>query len=138
MSDDKIELEVVTPLRLAVSTKVGEVSAPSVDGEFGVLEGHRPLLAALEHGPVTYTVDGKVKKAAVAPGFAEIGPDKVVLLVEDWVPAEDIDADDARDALAQAELKLKDLQGEELSAEYAAARREEKWASVRLDLAKGA
>ena len=136
MADDTIKLEVVTPLEQAVSQMVSEVTAPSVQGEFGVLEGHRPLLAALEYGPVKYRAEGTLKEAAVGPGFAEAGPNQVVLLVEQWVPAERIDLDDARDELAQAELKLRELSGKELTSEYKEARRDEKWAAVRLDVAK--
>jgi len=136
MSEDVIKLEVVTPLQLAVSTSVSEVSAPSVNGEFGVLPGHRPLLAALEHGGVKYVEGGRTKRAAVAPGFAEVGPDRVMLLVERWVPAEKIDVEDVRDELARAEMKVKELLGQESTAEYEHALREERWASVRLEVAK--
>lgn len=136
MAEDIIKLEVVTPLQLAVATNVSEVSAPSVNGEFGVLPGHRPLLAALEHGAVKYVEGGRVKHAAVAPGFAEVGPDEVVLLVERWERAEDIDVDDARDDFARAELRVKELLGQESTAEYEQAHRDERWASVRLEVAK--
>lgn len=136
MAEDIIKLEVVTPLELAVSTTVAEVSAPSVEGEFGVLPGHRPLLAALEHGTVKYVEGGTAKFAAVAQGFAEVGPDRVVLLVEHWIPSAEIDAEDVRDELARAEMKVKDLLGKESSAEFEQALRDEKWASVRLDVAE--
>ncbi len=136
MAGDSISLEVVTPLALVVEAEVAEVTAPSVNGEFGVLPGHRPLLAALEHGRVTYIEGNQTKLAAVAPGFAEVGPDRVVLLVEHWIPAEDIDLDDARDELARAELKVKELLGEESSSDYELARREENWAAVRVDVAE--
>jgi F-type H+-transporting ATPase subunit epsilon len=136
MAEDSIKLEVVTPLRRAVSTTVSEISAPSVIGEFGVLPGHRPLLAALEHGVVKYIEGSKTRFAASAPGFAEVGSDRVVLMVERWVPAEKIDAEEVRDELARAELKVKELLGQENTATYEQALREEKWASVRLEVAK--
>ena len=136
MAEDTIKLEVVTPLQLAVSTTVSDVSAPSVDGEFGVLPGHRPLLAALQHGSVCYTEKGKKRFAAAAPGFAEVGLSSVVLLVEHWVPAEEIDIEDARDELARSELKVKELLGQENTAEYKQALRDERWAAVRLEVAK--
>jgi F-type H+-transporting ATPase subunit epsilon len=136
MAEDSIKLEVVTPMQLAVSTEVSDVSAPSVQGEFGVLPGHRPLLAALEYGRVMYHEGSSAKLAAVAPGFAEVGPDRVVLLVEHWVPASDIDIEDVRDELARAELKVKELLGDESTADYEQALRDEKWASVRLEVAE--
>lgn len=136
MAEDSIKLEVVTPVKAAVSATVSEVTAPSVQGEFGVLPGHRPLLAALDFGRVRYETGGKAHQAAVGPGFAEVGPGQVTLLVEHWVPAEKLDPEELRDELARAELKIKDLMGQESTAEYQQALRDEKWASVRLDLAK--
>ena len=50
---DKILLEIVTPRGTALSAQVDEVTAPSVKGEFGVLPGHLPLLAALRTGIVS-------------------------------------------------------------------------------------
>jgi F-type H+-transporting ATPase subunit epsilon len=136
MAEEIISLEVVTPLKLAIETEVSEVSAPSVDGEFGVLPGHRPLLAALKHGPVKYLESGKAKHAAVGPGFAEIGPDRVVLLVEHFVPGEEIDVEEVQDELARAEDKKKELLGQETTTEYEEALRDEQWADVRLQVAK--
>ncbi len=138
MAEDSVKLEVVTPIEAAVSTTVSMVTAPSVQGEFGVLPGHRPLLAALDFGRVRYEAKGKTKEAAVGPGFAEVGPDQVTLLVEHWIPAEKLDIEEMRDELARAELKLKDLMGQETTAEYENAQRDEKWAAVRLEVAKHA
>ena len=50
MVAEKIELEIVTPKGRALLASVDEVTAPSVQGEFGVLPGHLPLLAALRAG----------------------------------------------------------------------------------------
>jgi len=47
---DQILLEIVTPRGRALSVSVDEVTAPSVHGEFGVLPGHLPLLAACAPG----------------------------------------------------------------------------------------
>jgi F-type H+-transporting ATPase subunit epsilon len=138
MAEDAIRLEVVTPQKLALSTVVSEVTGPSVEGEFGVLEGHRPLLAALKHGPVKYRERGVSKEAAVGPGFAEVRPHQVYLLVERWLPAAEIDVDEARDDLARAEMTLRELAGQEQTAEHKAARLEAAWAEVRLDVGRRA
>jgi len=50
----KIRLEVVTPEGLALNADVDEFTSPSVQGQFGVLPGHLPLLAALRTGVVSY------------------------------------------------------------------------------------
>ena len=67
---DKIQLEIVTPKGRALEASVDEVTAPSVRGEFGVLPGHIPLLAALRAGIVTYRQGSETKRCAVGEGFA--------------------------------------------------------------------
>jgi F-type H+-transporting ATPase subunit epsilon len=136
MAENLLTLEVVTPERLEVSAQVAEISAPSVDGEFGVLPGHVDLLAALKPGIVTYKEENRIKYAAVAQGYAEVRADRVVLLVEQWVTPDEVDVDDVRDELARAELRVKELSSLESSAEYEQARRDERWAAVRLEVAK--
>ncbi len=88
---DKILLEIVTPKGRALSVSADEVTAPSVDGEFGVLPGHLPLLAALRTGIVSYRVGSDTKKCAVGPGFVEAGPDKVAILTDEYIEREGID-----------------------------------------------
>ncbi len=51
---ESILLEIVTPTGVALRERVTDVTAPSVAGEFGVLPGHLPLLAALRTGLVTW------------------------------------------------------------------------------------
>jgi len=88
---DKIQLEIVTPRGRALSVSAEEVTAPSVDGEFGVMPGHLPLLAALRTGLVTYRVGGETKKCAVGPGFVEAGPDKVSIVTDEFTERDAID-----------------------------------------------
>ena len=71
---DKISLEVVTPKGRALKVEVDEVTAPSVEGEFGVLPGHLPLLAALHTGIVSYRVGGKRSAARWGKGSPRLGP----------------------------------------------------------------
>ena len=82
MAEGAIELEIVTPDGVALREKVQMLTAPSVDGEFGVLPGHRPLLAALKTGIVTYTKNGTEVRVAVGPGFVEVFEDRAVLLTD--------------------------------------------------------
>ncbi len=77
-----LTLSVVTPTGAAVTAETDQVEAPSVHGEFGVLPGHRPLLAALRAGVVRYRTAGKTLAVAVGPGFAEISPDSVTVLTD--------------------------------------------------------
>lgn len=89
--EGKIELEIVTPKGRALAASVDEVTAPSVQGEFGVLPGHLPMVAALRPGIVTYKQGSDTKKVAVGPGFAEAGPDKLLILADDFADRASID-----------------------------------------------
>ena len=108
---DKIALEIVTPKGRALTASVDEVTAPSVNGEFGVLPGHLPLLAALRTGIVTYRQGGETKRCAVGAGFAEAGPDRLVILTDEFTEREQIDPVLVRKALAEAQQDLQKLEG---------------------------
>lgn len=146
---DKIELEIVTPKGRALAVAVDEVTAPSVDGEFGVLPGHLPLLVAVRTGLVTYRAAGQSKRVAVGPGFAEAGPDKLVILTDEYSDREHVDPVIVRKDLAEVEQQLQALegvpmvaagtQGGEASAVDARARRDvlvarENWLAAQLEL----
>jgi F-type H+-transporting ATPase subunit epsilon len=108
---DKIALEIVTPKGRALMASVDEVTAPSVEGEFGILPGHLPLLAALRTGLVTYRQGGETKRCAVGPGFAEAGPDKLVILTDEYTERERIDPVVVRKELAEVEAELQKMEG---------------------------
>src|ERR1019366_8083408 len=111
MVADKIELEIVTPRGRALSASVDEVTAPSVQGEFGVLPGHLPLLAAIRTGIVTYRAGSETKRCAVGAGFAEAGPDKLVILTDEYTERHRIDPVLVRKELAEVEQQLAKLEG---------------------------
>ena len=129
-----LSLEVATPLGLALQTECESIAAPSVEGEFGVFPGHLPLLAALRSGVVTYQADGKSVRVAVGPGFVEAGPEKVLLLTDSFALAEDVDADEVRESLADAEKRLEALETEYVGTEYDEIERDIEWAHARLAL----
>src|ERR1700733_6173303 len=103
---DKIQLEIVTPRGRALSVSADEVTAPSVDGEFGVLPGHLPLLAALRTGLVSYRIGSETKKCAVGPGFVEAGPDKVAILTDEYTEREQIDPVVVRKELSEVQAQM--------------------------------
>jgi F-type H+-transporting ATPase subunit epsilon len=111
MAGDKIALEIVTPRGRALMASVDEVTAPSVQGEFGVLPGHLPLLAALRTGIVTYKEGGETKRCAVGGGFAEAGPDRLVILTDEYADREKIDPVVVRKELAEVQQELQKLEG---------------------------
>ena len=103
---ERLWLDLATPTRLVVSAAADEVVVPSVDGYFGVLSGHAPLLALVGVGEVTYRVGREERYLAVSGGFAEVGPDRVTILAETAEEPEGIDVTRARSARERAERRL--------------------------------
>jgi len=102
----KLTLEIVTPQRLLAEEQVEEVQLPARRGYLGILPGHAPLLTELGVGDLTYRLGKDVYHLAIVNGFAEVLPDRVIVLAEVGERADEIDADRARDALKRAEERL--------------------------------
>lgn len=131
-----LHLEIVTPKGSVVSEDAGEVILPGKLGEFGVLDGHIPFLSAIRPGVLSYTADGARRQLAVGNGFAEVGAgDKVLVLTDAHAFPEDVDADETRQELQDAEARLKGWTGE-LNAEHQEIRDDAEWAEARLELKK--
>lgn len=132
--NNSLTLEVVTPEGLALRETVDELTAPSVDGDFGVLPGHRPLLAALRTGIATFRKGNEEIHVAVGPGFAEISEDQVVLLTDRFCRRDEIDMIQLRQELKEADEELETFDGELGGAEHGALIRRARWAATRLEL----
>jgi F-type H+-transporting ATPase subunit epsilon len=114
--EGKIQLEIVTPRGRALTAAVDEVTAPSVAGEFGVLPGHLPLLAALRTGIVSYKQGAETKRCAVGAGFAEAGPDRLVMLTNEYAEREGVDPVVVRKELAEVQGQLQKLESVPIAA----------------------
>jgi len=131
-----LRLDVVTPAGVAVRKDVDTVEAPSVDGEFGVLPGHLPLLAALKAGVVRYRSEGKTFVLAVGAGFAEAGSDLMTILTDRCLEAKDIDVAKALTELDAAAKKLEAFNGPQEGAEFEELTRTAQWFQAQLDAAR--
>lgn len=130
----RLTLEIVTPQGLRLREKVRSVTAPGSEGELGLLPGHRPLLAALNTGIVTYEADHGRERVAVGPGMIELFEDRVVLLTERFVRQQDVQPEQARLELGQADEALESFTGDPGSPEYLTLALRQLWAAVQLDL----
>jgi F-type H+-transporting ATPase subunit epsilon len=129
-----IHLEVVTPEGVKLAADVTEFTATSVDGEFGVLPGHVPLLAALATGIVSYTLSGEKHAVAVGAGFAEVSDDKALLITDRFIKKDDIDPVVVRLDLKEADEALDKFDGDMQGAEYGELVARELWAAAELEL----
>ena len=107
MLPDKLTLEIVTPERRVLSETVDEVVLPGKLGSMGVLPGHAPLLTSLGVGELEYRKGGAKRYMAVAGGFAEVLPTRVIILAGTAEKAEEIDLDRARAKRERIESQMK-------------------------------
>ena len=100
-------LELVTPEQILLSAQVRSVRAPGIEGSFGVLAGHAPLMTALTIGLIKVEHEnGDLEHIATSGGFMEVNRDKVTILADTAERAEDIDVVRAEAAIAQAREAL--------------------------------
>jgi F-type H+-transporting ATPase subunit epsilon len=99
---EKIELQLVTPERHILSEDVDSLEMPGKDGYLGILPGHAPLITELGVGILTYLKGGETRYLTVMYGFAEVLPDRVIVLAEVSERAEEIDVARANAALERA------------------------------------
>ena len=102
----RLQLEIVTPDRVVLSSEAEYVSMPGAEGEFGILPGHIPFFAALKIGCMYFQRDGKTTYVCLMGGFAEIANDRVQVLADSAELASEIDINRAEAALKRAEERL--------------------------------
>jgi F-type H+-transporting ATPase subunit epsilon len=129
-----IELEIVTPERLAYSDTVDSVVLPGSEGEIGVLPNHAPLVSMLGVGELRIRKDGQEESFAIAGGFLQVRPDKVVVMAETADLASEIDLERAQEARREAERALEG--GFQEGADLSAARAQLQQALLRIRVAE--
>jgi F-type H+-transporting ATPase subunit epsilon len=129
---DRLRLELATPTRLVVGEAVDEAVVPGLEGYFGVLPGHAPFLTLVGTGEVTYRVGRTERHLAVSGGFAEAGPDRVLVLADVAERPEEIDVPRARAARERAERRLSGRPEEEVDLPRALAALERAQARLRV------
>lgn len=79
-----LHFELVTPEKLVRSEEVYMVTVPGTEGDFGVLQGHAPLVSTLRDGMLAvYPTQGAEPiSIAVEGGFAEVNERGLTVLAE--------------------------------------------------------
>jgi len=129
---DLLTLEVATPTGLKLRTECDSVEAPSVQGQFGVLPNHLPLLAALRAGILRYHAEGKEHVVAIGHGFVEAEPERVLLLTDVFSLPEDIEVETVHEELREAEEELSKFPELYEGPDYLEIQRKIDWAEARL------
>jgi len=106
MATDTIELQIVTPVRHVLQETVQSVEVPGKEGYLGILPGHAPLITELGIGVLSYQKDSQTKYLTIINGYAEVLPNRVIVLAEVSEKAEEIDVARSRAAEERAKAAL--------------------------------
>jgi F-type H+-transporting ATPase subunit epsilon len=103
----KLTVEIVTPDRRVLSKECDEVILPGAEGSFGVLPGHAAMLAALQPGVAVTKSASEKSILAIGGGFAEVLPNRVIVLAETCEKSAEIDVERAKKRIAELEEQLR-------------------------------
>lgn len=106
--------DLVSPEKLAFSGEVDQVDIPGVEGDFGVLAGHAPVVAAIRPGILTVTTGGKHEKIIVLGGLAEVSERGLTVLADVATSLAELDRAQFAETIAEMEEGLKEHEGGEL------------------------
>ena len=104
-----MKIDIVTPLGRIYEGEIKEATFPGIEGEFGVLEGHAPLVTTLNPGVITIKKDNsKEEVIAVNWGYVEVTPNHINVLVDGAVPVSGANESEIAKAIEKAKQLLKD------------------------------
>ena len=106
--------DLVSPEKLAFSGEVDQVDVPGVEGDFGVLAGHAPVVAAIRPGILTVTTGGAHQKIIVLGGLAEVSDKGLTVLADVATSIKDLDREAFASQISEMEAKLAEKEGSEL------------------------
>jgi F-type H+-transporting ATPase subunit epsilon len=106
--------DLVSPEKLAFSGEVDQVDVPGVEGDFGVLAGHAPVVAAIRPGILTITTGDTHQKIIVLGGLAEMSDKGLTVLADVATSTADLDRAQFADTVSEMEAKLAEKEGSEL------------------------
>jgi len=128
-------LEIITPSRKILSLDAEELTAPGELGEFGILPGHMHFFSLLKAGAVRYKAGSDKGRIAISSGYAEVGPDKTILLLDSAMTEAEIDVETARREITEATKKMDGLDAEDPV--FKAAEDDIAYAEARIEMKEG-
>ena len=129
---NKISLTIVTRERKIIDAQVDEVILPATDGEIGILPGHTPMLSMLGIGQIRYRQGSTIHRLVISWGFAEVLPDRVIVLAERGFLPTEVDRATAEQERIKAEREIADLSSNDPEFALVEARLEESIAMINV------
>lgn len=103
-----MHFKLITHDRIVFDEDVNEIYTRGVDGEFGVLENHVPMMTALDVGVTKLVQDNNVKLFTTMGGIFQFKDNNAIILTDTAETGDDIDVTRAKAAKERAEARLAD------------------------------
>jgi len=113
----RLQMCILTPDRIFRSEEAEEIILPTSTGQIGVLNGHAPLITALDIGPIIFSKKSNWTAFALIGGFALVQENQVDILVNEAVAASSLEKATAEKSLADAIDLLSQAVGEKAKVE---------------------
>ena len=112
----KVAFDLVSPENLIFSDEVGMIIIPGKDGDLGILPGHSKVMSSLRPGRVIVFGEDKnlLKSFFVSGGFAEINPEKCIVLAESVNEMSELDKSMIENEIHELETNTSDESKEKL------------------------
>ena len=131
-----IQCEIVTQEKTVYSGMVDSINLPGSEGRMGILPNHSAMLTTLGFGEIVVRkTDGEEEFFAVGGGFAEVQPEKVVILADSAEHVAEIDVERAEQARQRAEKVMREGVPDDPE-RYAQIRASLQRAQIRIDVAR--
>lgn len=108
-----LRLEIVTPEAVALSEDVDMVTLQGFDGEIGIYPGHVRMLTQMVPGELLITKDGHDILLGVGEGLVLVTAERVEILTDVAVRAEDLDEAKVEEARQRAAARLQEKVSDE-------------------------
>jgi F-type H+-transporting ATPase subunit epsilon len=99
--------DLVAPDKLLFSGEVDQVDLPGIEGDFGVLADHAPMVVLLRPGVISVIVGGQAERIVIFGGFAEISPQGLTVLADNASSVQDLDPAVLAQRVAETEDKIR-------------------------------
>lgn len=132
-----LTVRVIAPDKTVWNAPADEVVLPSTTGQMGILSGHAPILTALQTGVLRVRAGKDWTPIALMGGFAEVENNEVTILVNGAEAGTDIDLDEARGNLGEAETRFNKAQNGTDRSELIQATQQFNRAKARVQAASG-
>lgn len=110
MADNKFKIRIIAPNRLFLEDEIDMLEFVTTEGAMGIYKNHVPTTVILKPCVLSMHKDGEINKCMVSGGFIEILQDKVTVMAEDVLSADEVDYKRAEAAKERARKIIADKQ----------------------------